>query len=87
MESTWKGYQSAHDAYAIPQSTNPALPEYQTTDASSGKTGFQDLKPSYPELQANYDAMSGKWKGINANGNSELLPSDFKSGARPVSPR
>ena len=84
MDTTWKGYQDANDAYAIPQSTNPELPKYETSDSRPGKTGFQDLKPSYPELQANYDAMSGSWKGIKASNKATTKDGDFKSGAMPL---
>jgi hypothetical protein len=84
MDSTWKGYQDANDAYAIPQSTNPALPKYEATDSKAGKTGFQDLKPSYPELQANYDAMSGSWKGIKATNVAAMKGGEFKTGAMPL---
>jgi hypothetical protein len=84
MDSTWKGYQDAADAYTIPQSTNPALPEHKTSDSRPGKTGFQDLKPSYPEIQANYDAMCGSWKGVKASDKAALKGGDFKSGAMPL---
>jgi hypothetical protein len=40
------------------------------------------LTPSYPEIQANYDAMSGSWKGIEASNKATLKGGDFKSGAK-----
>jgi len=83
MDDTWKGYQNAHGVYEVPQSTNPALP-YPTSDSSVGKTPFADLKPSYPELQAQYDAMSPKWAGIEASNKATLKGGDFKSGAMPI---
>jgi hypothetical protein len=84
MDATWKGYQDASDAYAVPQSTNPELPKYKTSDSRPEKTGFQDLKPSYPELQANYDAMCGSWKGVKATNVATMKGGDFKSGAMPL---
>jgi hypothetical protein len=84
MDSTWKGYQNANDVYALPQSTNPEVAKYETSDSSVGKTGFQDLKPSYPEIQANYDAMSGNWKGVKASDKAALKGGDFKSGFMPL---
>ena len=82
MDSTWKGYQDANDVYALPKSTNPELPKYPNTDSKAGRTGFQDLTPSYPEIQANYDAMSGSWKGIEASNKATLKGGIFKSGAK-----
>ena len=83
MDDTWKGYQRAHGAYETPQSTNPALP-YPTTDTSIGKTPFQDLKPSYPKIQAQYDAMSPTWAGINASNKATIKGGNFKSDAMPI---
>jgi len=83
MEDTWKGYQRGHGAYEVPQSTNPALP-YPATDGRVGKTPFQDLKPSYPEIQAQYDAMSPRWLGLSASNKATIKGGNFKSDAMPI---
>lgn len=83
MDSTWKGYQDANGVYQLPKSTNPELPK-QPVDRTIGKTGFADLKPSYPEIQAHYDAMSPTWAGVSASNKDMLKDGKFKSGATPL---
>lgn len=83
MNDTWKGYQDAYGVYETPKSTNPALP-YPTTDSKVGRTPFEDLKPSYPEIQANYDAMSPTWAGVDASNKATMKGGNFKSDAMPI---
>jgi len=82
MEDTWNGYQHAHGTYEVPQSTNPN--PFPKTDSSVGKTPFADLKPSYPKIQAQYDAMSPTWLGLDASNKATLKGGNFKSDAMPV---
>jgi hypothetical protein len=67
MESHWAGYQKAIAATPIPTTSHPPVATYKTTDDSKGNTGFLDLNPKKPELQARYDAMSGSWEGVKAS--------------------
>ena len=82
MDDTWKGYQDAHGVHEIPQSTNPN--PFPKTDSSVGRTPFADLKPSYPKLQAQYDAMSPAWLGADAANAATLKGGNFKSDAMPI---
>ena len=64
MDKEWSGYQSANNGFALPQSTSAVYP---TSSSETGVTGFQDLKPYAPDVQARYDAMSGNWEGVTAS--------------------
>lgn len=55
MESHWNGYLNAFDKQVI-----------RPPSSSNAYTGFLNLKPNNPEIQARYDAMSGNWEGIKA---------------------
>ena len=63
MDQQWTSYNAAVGEYSLPKSTMAPVP-YQTSSSETGITGFQDLKPANPEVQARYDAMSPKWEGI-----------------------
>ena len=67
MKSHWAGYLKAVGATVVPTTSNPPVATYNTTDDSKGMTGFLDLNPKKPEVQARYDAMSGSWAGIKAS--------------------
>jgi hypothetical protein len=67
MQSHWAGYQKAIDQSNIPATSNVGVAIFKTTDDTKGKTGFIDLTPKKPELQARYDAMSGSWEGVKAS--------------------
>lgn len=63
MDQRWTAYNASLGDQALPKSTKATVP-YQTTSSETCITGFQDLKPVNPQLQARYDAMSGSWEGI-----------------------
>jgi hypothetical protein len=67
MQSHWAGYLKAVGATVVPTTSNPPVATYKATDDSKGMTGFLDLNPKNPEVQARYDAMSGSWAGIKAS--------------------
>jgi len=64
--SSWSGYLDGVSKDSIPICSNPPIQKYPATaDPKQGWwTGFQDLTPANPELQAKYDAMSATWMGI-----------------------
>jgi hypothetical protein len=64
MQKHWQGYITALGSTPIPSSSNPPV---GTFGAVSGETGFLDLNPKKPEIQARYDAMSGSWEGVHAS--------------------
>lgn len=64
--SSWLGYTAAVEKDMTPICSEPPGHKYPATDSkTTWWTGFQDLTPANPELQAKYDAMSDKWMGIN----------------------
>jgi hypothetical protein len=63
MDQQWLQYNASLGAQALPKSTMAVVP-YETSSSEPGLTGFQDLKPANPEIQARYDAMSSNWNGI-----------------------
>lgn len=68
MDAHVTAYTAAVGDYSLPASTKTPV-RYETTSSETGLTGFQDLKPVNPELQARYDAMSPQWEGIKASNN------------------
>lgn len=66
MQSHWAGYQKAVGGTPIPSSSHPPVATYKTSDDSKGSSGFLDLNPKKPEIQARYDAMSATWEGVKA---------------------
>jgi len=66
MQSHWAGYLKAVGATVVPTTSHPPVATYKTTDDLKGMTGFLDLNPKKPEVQARYDAMSGSWQGVKA---------------------
>ena len=72
MDQQWLKYNASLGDQTLPVSTS-AQP-YQTSSSEIGVSGFHDLKPSNPEVQARYDAMSPNWNGITG-----ANPSVYKS--------
>ena len=71
MDRQWNSYNAGVSDYTVPQSSKAPAP-YQTSSSEHGMTGFQDLKPANPQLQARYDAMSPQWEGVTAT-NSKVF--------------
>ena len=70
MKAHWDGYLKALGKSPQPTSTN-TIP-LETSSSAIGVSGFLDLKPKQPEIQAKYDAMSGSWEGISASEQNAL---------------
>jgi len=66
MEKHWASYVSALGTNKPPSSSMDSC-VYPTSESKIGVSGFMDLKPARPEIQARYDAMSGSWEGIEAS--------------------
>jgi len=66
MNSHWEGYMKALGAQKTPETTMPTVAPYETTSSKTGVTGFMDLTPKQPQIQAQYDAMQGTWGGPQA---------------------
>jgi hypothetical protein len=81
MQAHWQGYLNALGKTPIPQTSTPAL--YQTSSSELGVSGFLDLKPKSPEIQAQYDAMSGSWAGVDAS-NKAISKGVFSTDAMPI---
>jgi hypothetical protein len=64
MEAEWKSYGDAVAMQAYPKCSDPPVAKYPVTSDGDWWTGFQHLKPTDPELQAKYDAMSASWLGV-----------------------
>ena len=60
MDTSWTQYQNAVGVAENPVSTS----RYEATSSEKGKTGFVDLVPPRPDIQARYDAMSPEWEGV-----------------------
>jgi len=81
MKTHWSGYLNALGKSTAPTSTN-TIP-FENTSTKIGVSGFLDLKPAKPEIQARYDAMSGSWEGVEASEKavlkSKVVTTDFMS--------
>lgn len=87
MEAHWKGYMNAIGAAkTIPASSMENIAPYKTSDSTIGVSGFLDLTPKQPQIQARYDAMSGNWGGIEAT-NKALANGLFSTDAMPLGPQ
>jgi hypothetical protein len=85
QQQHWSGYLTAlGGAKTIPQTSMPPVAIYQTTDSTIGVSGFLDLTPKRPEIQARYDAMSGNWGGVQAT-NKALAHGVFSTDVMPLS--
>lgn len=82
MDAQFKAYNVGVADYTLPKSTMAPAP-YQTSSSEHGLTGFQDLKPANPVVQARYDAMSPVWEGVTAS-NSYIFQNIPKSQAAPA---
>lgn len=84
MESNWNSYAKSVGDQPLPVCSNEPVPKFAaTSDDLTGKTGFQDLIPEKPDLQARYDAMSGSWEGVDPS-NAAIVKGLFKSGPAPI---
>ena len=70
MKAHWDGYLKAIGKSPQPTSTNTI--QLETSSSAKGVSGFLDLKPKQPEIQAKYDAMSGSWEGVLASEQNAL---------------
>jgi hypothetical protein len=75
MNLQWAYYQNAVGVAENPVSTS----RYQSTSSVQGKTGFVDLVPPRPDIQARYDAMSPEWEGVSPT-NRAMIQGMFSSG-------
>jgi hypothetical protein len=80
MQKHWEGYLNALGKTPVPQSSVPA---YQTSSSDLGVSGFLDMTPKNPEMQARYDAMSGSWAGVDAS-NKAISKGVFSTDAMPI---
>ena len=83
MKQHWSGYLNALGATPKPVSTNTIA--FPTTSDKLGVSGFLDLTPKNPEIQARYDAMSLKWEGVSASDKAMFSKGLFKADALPFS--
>ena len=79
MNSQWAYYQNAVGVAENPVSTS----RYEATSSVHGKTGFVDLVPPRPDIQARYDAMSPEWEGVLPT-NRAMIQGLFSSGPAEV---
>jgi len=63
MDKQVDSYNVAVGDHSLPVSSKAAV-RYETSSSEQGVTGFQDLTPVNPQVQARYDAMSPEWVGI-----------------------
>jgi len=83
MQQHWTGYLSALGAQKIPQTTMPDVAPYETSSNQTGVTGFMDLFPKQPQIQAKYDAMQGTWEGPAA-ADKAISKGLFKTESMPI---
>lgn len=76
MQNHWDGYLKALNGASIPA-------PYATSDSRFGVSGFMDLNPKNPEVQAKYDAMSGSWEGVSAS-DGAIAKGIFKAESMPI---
>ena len=81
MDKHWSGYLNAVGGTPVPTSSMPA--PYLTSDPTPGTSGFQDLIVKKPDVQAKYDAMSGKWAGVEAS-TLAITNGVFKTESMPI---
>lgn len=83
MEQHWSGYLTALGSQKIPATSMPSVAPYETSSNQLGVSGFGDLIPSKPEIQARYDAMQGTWEGPQA-ADMALSKGLFKADSMPI---
>jgi hypothetical protein len=65
LRDHWADYVKSVGGTLKPTSTTSE--PFPNTSTKIGVSGFMDLKPSASQFQANYDAMSGSWQGVDAS--------------------
>lgn len=83
MQQHWTGYLAALGAQKTPQTSMPDVAPYETSSNQTGVSGFMDLTPKQPQIQAKYDAMQGTWEGPAA-ADKALINGLFKTEAMPI---
>jgi len=83
MEQHWAGYLKALGGTPIPATSMPAVAPYDTSSNETGVSGFLDLKVKNPKVQANYDAMSSTWLGVEPS-TTAVAKGVFKPYSMPV---
>jgi hypothetical protein len=83
MQQHWSGYLAALGAQKIPSTTMPSVAPYETSSSQLGVSGFMDLLPSQPQIQARYDAMQGTFEGPAA-ADKAISKGVFKTEAMPL---
>jgi len=77
MEDHWAGYLKAVGGTPVPATSNQPVAAYLTSSDTKNMTGFLDLNPKKPEVQARYDAMSGSWEGVKASDRNDVFKTEF----------
>ena len=80
MDKQVASYNAAVGEHSLPMSSKGAV-RYETSSSEHGLTGFQDLTPANPQLQARYDAMSPEWVGVSGT-NKHVFSNSAKSSSR-----
>jgi hypothetical protein len=83
MEQHWSGYLAALGNQKIPVTSMPTAAPYETSSNQAGVSGFMDLVPRQPAIQARYDAMQGTWEGPTA-ADKAISKGLFKTEAMPI---
>ena len=84
MQQHWNSYLKALESNKPPETSEPC--PYLTSESKIGVSGFFDLKPARPEVQARYDAMSGSWEGVQAS-DKAVLSGMFTTDSMPLKQR
>lgn len=82
LDKHWSDYLNALGKSGKPASSN-TLP-FPTSSNQLGVSGFLDLTPKQPEIQARYDAMSLNWEGVSATEKAIFKGDMFKPDSMPV---
>ena len=77
LSDHWNQYLNAIGGRPMPTSTNSE--PFPTSSSKIGVSGFLDLKPTKPEIQARYDAMQPTWGGIEATNKAIFTHDMFKN--------
>lgn len=77
LSDHWEQYLNAIGGRPMPTSTNSE--PFPTSSSKIGVSGFLDLKPAKPEIQAQYDAMQPRWEGISATNNAVFVHDMFRT--------
>lgn len=77
LSDHWEQYLNAIGGRPMPASTNSE--PFPNSSSKIGVSGFLDLKPAKPEIQARYDAMQPTWEGISATNSAIFVHDMFKN--------